>query len=109
MIVQWRGRSHGKGNPRVGYEAGRRCKPSTDARTQTEAAPDGQTDMRYPTRESELANRRLRLRLPLCTILPYTISVRVRGTALSVTTVVLDKGHQSLRRAEETGIRDAPY
>ena len=41
-IVQWRGRSHGVGNPRVGYVAGRK----TDARTQTEAAPDGHTDMR---------------------------------------------------------------
>ena len=52
------------GTPRVGCVAGRKI----DARTQTEAAPDGQTDLRYPTRVSELANRRLRLRLPFCTI-----------------------------------------
>ena len=42
MIVQRKRRSHGVGNPRVGCVAGRKV----DARTQTEAAPDGKTDMR---------------------------------------------------------------
>src|SRR5580704_1139388 len=56
-IVQQRGRDHGKGNSRGFYVADHMI----DARPQTGTAPDEQTEMRYPTRASELDHRRLQV------------------------------------------------
>src|SRR5216684_8893652 len=56
-IVQKRGRDHGKGNSRAYCVADHMI----DARPQTGTAPDEQTEMRYPTRASELDHRRLQV------------------------------------------------
>jgi hypothetical protein len=62
--VQQRGRDHGKGNSRGFYVADHMI----DARPQTGTAPDEQTEMRYPTRASELDHRRLQVPPHFCTI-----------------------------------------
>jgi hypothetical protein len=66
-----------------------------DARSQTGTAPDEQTAMRYPTRESELDHRRLQVLPLLCTIhhlINFTLASVEKVAAVPAG---LDKGHQS--------------
>ena len=65
-----------------------------DARPQTGTAPDEKTEMRYPTRASELVHRRLGFRPLLCTIHRYNTSRRVRVGFRITVRFVLDGGHQ---------------
>jgi hypothetical protein len=72
-LVQWRERSHGKGNSRAYYVADHMI----DARSQTGKAPDEKTDMREPANESLLTDVS-RLRSYRCTIIALTTSDGVR-------------------------------
>jgi hypothetical protein len=77
-LVQRRERSHGKGNSRLRFEAGRKI----DARAKTGTAPDGAPDMRSkPANESRITDVS-RLRSYRCTIIvPKTSTKFMRRTS----------------------------
>src|SRR6202158_5711404 len=67
-----------------------------DARPQTGTAPDEQTEMRYPTRASELDHRRLHVPpSPLHDPSPNQLRAVARAKNAPIVRAVLDKGHQS--------------
>src|SRR5215471_20871570 len=66
-----------------------------DARVQTGTAPDEQTEMRYPTRASELVNRRLQVPPSLPRDPARNPTSRQYAGREIIVRVMLDLGHQS--------------
>ena len=90
-IVHDGGQDHGRATPKGRFVAGQRPTPAG----KTGNGPDEQSEMRYPTRASELDHRRLPFCLPPCTITLLSHPYRKVGEGLRMRKTI-DNGHQSI-------------
>src|SRR5208282_3326270 len=81
--------------PRWGILAVHMWPTIVDARCKIEEAPDEHTEMRYPTRASESANRRLSSSAPCAARQPYIVQLRNYYGERIVMLKILDNEHQS--------------